>query len=316
MKPLPCASWLKWQSAHCMPRSAWMSIMWTARPGLVPAGAKRASPPRREGAGAPGGGMWPAAGIGAGGDEQAFALEAEGVGVAGRDDVAVGVEQIAGAVAAEDGAKVPAMTVIVGELGCAGERVHPVVDLAQEIQIGPEAARGGAFGIALEHFVDLGGGRVMLVAEARFLLGVAGGEPVLEARPHQIGVGFIIPHRVAEERVQEDVGLVHVAGHALGGRDGAGEDVPDRVAALADAFMVVVGRRLARALAQGGDGGIDGGGLAVAAEARIGQRMAGLPGVGIDDVAAGAAGGAGGGPLVVWCPRPQAKGGCKSAFGG
>ena len=47
--------------------------------------------------------------------------------------------------------------------------------------------------------------------------------------------------------------------------------------------------RVVAAFAQRGDGGIDGRGLAVAAVARIGQRMAGLAVVGVDDVAAGAA---------------------------
>ena len=34
----------KWQSAHCIPFSAWMSIMWTVLPGLTPAGTNSASP--------------------------------------------------------------------------------------------------------------------------------------------------------------------------------------------------------------------------------------------------------------------------------
>ena len=101
-----------------------------------------------------------AAGIDAGGHEQALAGAAEGVGIAGRDDVAVGVEQIALAVAAEDAAEVPAMAVIVGELGLAGERVHPVVDLAQEVDVAPQAARRGGLGVAVEHLVDLGRGRI------------------------------------------------------------------------------------------------------------------------------------------------------------
>ncbi len=119
--------------------------------------------------------MWTARpGLTAGGDEQALVGPAEGVGIAGRDDLAVGVEQIALAVAAEDAAEVPAMAVIVGELGLAGERVHPVVDLAQELDVGPQAARRGAFGIAVEHRVDLGRGRIGLAAEARFFLGRCG----------------------------------------------------------------------------------------------------------------------------------------------
>src|SRR3546814_1034554 len=45
-------------------------------------------------------------------------------------------------------------------------------------------------------------------------------------------VGLIVPHRVAQEAVQEDVGLVHVAVHALRGGDRAREDVADRVPLL------------------------------------------------------------------------------------
>ena len=35
-KTSPCMSCSKWQSTQCIPRSAWMSIMWTVLPGLTP----------------------------------------------------------------------------------------------------------------------------------------------------------------------------------------------------------------------------------------------------------------------------------------
>ena len=62
--------------------------MWTALPGLTPGGTNLPSPALRH-----------------------FC------GIVGRDDLAVRVEQVALAVALEHRAEVPAMAVIVGELG-------------------------------------------------------------------------------------------------------------------------------------------------------------------------------------------------------
>src|SRR5687768_15474551 len=67
---------------------------------------------------------------------------------------------------------------------------------------------------------------------------------VWPSRPIWTGVGLVIPHRVAQIRVQEDVGLVHVAAHALGGRDGAGEGVADRMALLLQCAVAGVGGRM------------------------------------------------------------------------
>ena len=94
--------------------------------------------------------------------------------------------------------------------------------------------------------MHLGGGRVMLLLE--FLLIVFLAHPlglrrrVVRAGPHLRRVRFIIPHRVAEVGVQEDVRLVHVAGHALRGRDRAREGVADRVARF-EAFLLYLGLR-------------------------------------------------------------------------
>ena len=110
--------------------------MWTALPGLTPA--------RRELAHA---GLAPLLRIVVG------------------DDLAVGVQQIAVAVALEDGAEVPAMAVIVGELGVLQLRVQ-VEDVAQEVEVGPLAARRGAFRIAVQDLAHLRGGRIVLLAPA------------------------------------------------------------------------------------------------------------------------------------------------------
>ncbi len=92
---------------------------------------------------------------------------------------------------------------------------------------------------------------------------------------HELAVGLLVPPGVAEEGVHEEVTLVHVAGHALGARDGAGELVFDRVALLLF-----------------GDHGVGGEREPLVAElgerAGVGRRAV----VGVGDVAGGAAGGA------------------------
>ena len=150
--------------------------------------------------------------VGARRDELALPFPAPALGIVGRNDGPVGVQQIALAVALEHAAEIPAVAVIVGELGVAQGRVQ-IVDRAQEVQIGPVAARRGTLGIAVQHRADFLSGRIALT------LG-----------PHGRCVRLIVPHRVAEVAVQEHVRLVHVAVHALGCRDGAGKGVADRVA--------------------------------------------------------------------------------------
>src|SRR3546814_9625997 len=86
-----------------------------------------------------------------------------GIGAIGRH-VSAGVEQIAAAVALEDAAEVPAVAVIVGELRVL-VRVVDVIDVAQEFDVGPQAARAGALRVAFERPVDLGRGRLMLRSE-------------------------------------------------------------------------------------------------------------------------------------------------------
>ena len=243
------------------------------------------------------------AGIDAGGHELALAFLAPLLRIIGIDDLAPCIEQIALAVALEDRAEVPAVAVIIGELGVLQRRVQ-IVDIAQEVDVGPLALGRCALGVAIGNRADFGRGGIFL------LLG-----------PHRRRVALVIPHGVAEERVQEDIGLVHVAVHALAGRDRAGEDVAQRVALFL--LLPVIGQRVIGALARplgiavvvilvtrlldrtvpaglraaviaitcrvldlASDSGIDRDRLPVAAILRVGQRMARFAVIGVDHVAA------------------------------
>ena len=64
------------------------------------------------------------------------------------DDRAVGVEQVALAVALEDRAEVPAVAVVVGELRVLQRRVQ-FRHALEELGIGPQPARGRALGVAV-----------------------------------------------------------------------------------------------------------------------------------------------------------------------
>ena len=128
------------------------------------------------------------------------------------DHLAVRVEQVALAVAREDRAEVPAVAVVVGELDVLELRVE-LGDVLRELRIAPLAADRRFFRVAVEDVAELVG----IVVE--LLLG-----------PHRRGVGLVVPHRVAEHRVDEHVRLVHVADHALRGRDLTRERVLDRMA--------------------------------------------------------------------------------------
>ena len=101
-------------------------------------------------------------GLLADGPELACALLAPFLRIVVADDFAVVVQQIAVAVALEDGAEIPAMAVIVGELGVVQLGIE-VIDIAQEIQVRPVAARRGAFRIAVQHLAHLVGGRIFLL---------------------------------------------------------------------------------------------------------------------------------------------------------
>src|SRR3546814_5650890 len=73
--------------------------------------------------------------------------------------------------------------------------------------------------------MHLGRGRIALLLIFLLIFLVAhprrAWRAIFRTWPHLRRVRFIIPHRVAEVGVQEDVRLVHVAGHALRRRDRA-----------------------------------------------------------------------------------------------
>ena len=190
--------------------------------------------------------MHGATGVGAGFDELGLALPPPAFGIVGRDDIsgvgaigrhiAFGVEQIALAVALQHRAEIPAMAMIIGELRIAQLAVE-AVDIAQEFDIAPQPARGSSLGIAVVNFAHFARRRIMLRPIDALIILVAHPRrtrrDILRPRPHRRRVGFIIPHRVTEVAVQEDVRLMHMAIHALRGRYRAGEGVADRMAALA-----------------------------------------------------------------------------------
>ena len=134
------------------------------------------------------------------------------VGIVVVDDLFVLVEQVALAVARIYAAEIPAVAVIVGELRILQLRIEQR-DVAHEIDVAPFAANRRFFGIAVENLALFGVGRIFL-----FL------------RPHERRVGLVIPHRVADHRIDEHVRLMHVADHALAGRNLAREFVLERMA--------------------------------------------------------------------------------------
>src|SRR3546814_19919304 len=101
-----------------------------------------------------------------------------------------------------------------------------------------------------------------------------------------------------------------MTGHALRGRDGAGEGVGDRVARFAAGRFIDMRRidqravPLAREAALARDRRIDGRRLAVAALARLAQALPRFPVVAIDDIPARAPRTARFTRLVVRAPRP------------
>ncbi len=130
------------------------------------------------------------------------------------NDVSLGIEQVALAITLVDRAEIPAVTVIVGELRVLQLRIE-LADTLEELQIRPLTARRGAFRIAIEHVTNALGRRELL------LLG-----------PHGWSIRLVVPHGVAEERIDEHVRLVHVTNHALTGRYRSGERVCQRVPAI------------------------------------------------------------------------------------
>ncbi len=140
-----------------------------------------------------------------------------------RNFIVVEIEQVAVAIFLEHRAEHPAMAVIISELRFLQLRIQ-FGDFFQKFQIAPQPARGGGFRIVLHGAHHLRVGRILLLF-----------------RIHEFTVALLIPPDVAEVGIHKEIALVHVAVHALRGRDGAGELVFDRMAALVFANRLVVG---------------------------------------------------------------------------
>ncbi len=180
------------------------------------------------------------------------------VGIVKRDLLVVLVEQVAFAIVLEDGAENPAMAVEVGELGVLQLPVElGRAGFLQEVRVGPQAAHGGAFGIA----------RLNLV-----LLGCAG--IALLGGPHVLAIHFVVPPGIAEISRDHVRPRVHVADHALAGRNRARELVADGMSGL-----------ISR------NGGIGGRGLSQISGRSVGAGMFRRTIVGVDHVAGAAAAG-------------------------
>ena len=127
------------------------------------------------------------------------------------DDRTLGIEQRALAVALENCPEVPAVTVVVGELGVL-ELWIQTRDILQELGVSPFTPSSGFFGVAVQALAHLGIGRIAL------LFG-----------PHERRVRFVVPHRVSVKRIHENVGLVHMADHALRRWNGTRELMLERM---------------------------------------------------------------------------------------
>ena len=84
--------------------------------------------------------------------------------------------------------------------------------ILQELGVSPFTPGSGFFGVAVQALTHLGIGRIALLF-----------------RPHERRVRFVIPHRVSVKRIHKNVGLVHMADHALRRRDGARELMLERM---------------------------------------------------------------------------------------
>ena len=140
------------------------------------------------------------AGIGPGLHKFAFTAAAPLFRIVWIDQRPLRIEQIARPVAFEHRAEVPAVAVIIGELGVLEFRVE-IVDVAQEIDVTPQAARRRRFGVAFVDRPQLRGIGVALVLEQAVVFRIAhpwrARGAVFGARPHQRRVSLIVPHGVA-----------------------------------------------------------------------------------------------------------------------
>ncbi len=124
------------------------------------------------------------------------------------------VEQVPLAVARKHGAEKPAVAVKIGKLCVFQFGIEfRASRFRQEFHIGPQPARRRAFRIALRHL------------EFFFLAGIA-----LLLRIHRVAVGFVVPPGVAEIGGHHVRARMHVADHALAGRNGARKFVANGMA--------------------------------------------------------------------------------------
>ena len=181
----------------------------------------------------------------------------EFLGIVIRDRAIAEVEQVAFAILFENGAKDPAVTVIIGKLGVLELRIQ-LGDIFEEIGVAPKPARRGGF-------------RINGCRPNEFVIG----RVVLDLGIHEFAIGFLVPPGVTEIRIHEQIALMHVAVHALAGRNRARELVHDRMPALVfrDRWVGAEAEPLMAVLAP---------------PTGIGRRAI----VGVDDVTGGAAAGA------------------------
>ena len=170
------------------------------------------------------------------------------------DRLVLFIEQRALAITLEDIAEIPAVAMIVGELRVFEGGVEFGYFL-REFGVTPQAANRSLFRIAIENLARFGIGRILL-----FLW------------PHGRRVGLVIPHGGAIEAIDEHIGLVHVAHHALRRGDGAGE------------FML---ERMPRLIFR--DGRVDALRFSFVTEFGVGARAGRVAVVGVNGVAGGAA---------------------------
>ena len=131
-----------------------------------------------------------------------------------RDFVIGKIEQVAFAIVLEDRAENPAVPVVIGELRMFEFRIQ-LRNAIEKILVAPKSLRRRRLGIALRFDDQLVICRI-----------------ALHFRIHEFAVGLLVPPDVTEERIHEEIALVHVAVHALAGWNGASELMQDGMAAL------------------------------------------------------------------------------------
>ena len=182
------------------------------------------------------------------------------------------VEQVALAIALVDRTEIPAMAVVVGELGIFQCRIEQG-DILGKLRIAPLAADRRFLGIAVEDLAHFFGIGILLLRG-----------------PHGGGIRLVIPHRVAEHRVDEHVRLMHVTDHALTGWNLAGELVLERMSGYIlrnSRIDLLTGTHVA--------------------ELGVDRRVARITIVGVDHMATAAAGRAEITRIVVGAEHPQER---------